>query len=74
MKAEATGWTVVPFLETGNGEEGRNWRGGDSDPSRYSSGIDAMAGLVLVSLLLIHQLLSFSCGPTNSLLASNRLL
>lgn len=48
--------------------------GGDSDTSRYSSGTDAMAGLVVVSLLLVHQLLSFSCGPTNSLLASNRLL
>lgn len=65
---------VVPLLETGNGEEGRSWGGGDSDPSRYSSGTDALAGLVVVSLLLVHQLLSFSCGPTNSLLASNRLL
>ena len=74
MKDEASVWTVVPLLETGNGKEGRNWGGGDSNPGRYSSGTDAMAGLVLVSILLIHQLLSFSCGPTNSLLASNHLL
>lgn len=49
------GWGANSGDREGWGREG--W-GEDSDPSRYSSGSDIMAGPLVVSLLLVPQLLS----------------